>query len=781
MYFAGFFGRMVVRRGQSGEVARIKSILDQISENQLYRRIEHTPSSVPPTSPATTAIAPWRDDLESPVGFDKDIAILKGMLVHKEDDGCHPLVISIVGESGAGKNTLVKSLCHQILTKIDVLIRYDMQPNSSTEDLLMNVYRMALRHSADQCHELKMDEEGIDSYTEKIRGLLSRKRYLLILSGISSKSTLNFLRASLPDNNGNGGHVMLILDTTSEEVAWHANTMNKDGFNGVHMMTCLDRARSAQLFFWKVLRKSQYESWLLASQRRRNPMHEEDRGHYMQMSTRMVWREEDGEAREEEERGQHFQRSVHNVTGGYPMAIVLLAGLLRFKEKSVQWDGLINEINAPRYQQPSINTRRVMESIFWTSFKDLSNNLKSCFLYLATCPQDTRQDADEIIRIWIAEGFIINKQPHHGKTLEEVGHDYLKELVLRCLVELEVIKPNGSIGVVRVIRSLLRFLRSEVTEAGFMEIIHDVAHDVLVPPLVRRLSVQSDKSTMYTTHQKFPRLRSFLCHVDEKRQGEGEAQHKWTKKSVHNDLKFLRWSKFLRVVSVKGLRLEELPDELGDMIHLRYLCIDCPDLHHLPSSIARLLNLQTLDISNTQVEEINQDFWKIKTLRHVLAKCLVLPIMSMSAGVGEEEDDEAGGELQTLHGVKPAASGSVEWSMLDNSRTRSLRSLEMHGFCNAEHGGPVFEAALKNMHLLGHLSVQGDEIPSCVFVEPYLRSLQTMELRGNVKWEDIIAPVADCLLRQVRPNIVQLKMSNDAISKMPRSIKQQLKEILVQG
>uniref|UniRef100_A0ACD5Y898 Uncharacterized protein n=1 Tax=Avena sativa TaxID=4498 RepID=A0ACD5Y898_AVESA len=526
-YFIHFFTGIIVRRGLSGQTTRIKRVVDQIYDNQRYSRPEHTPSVTLTSS--TTAIAAWRNDLENAVGFDKDLEILKRMLVNEYEDSRHQRFISIVGENGAGKNTLVKLICNQICTKMDVFIRYDMQPGSSIGDLLTNVYQMALQQSADECHELEVEKEGIDSISDKICGLLSRKRYLLILGGISSKSILNCVRASLPDDDKNGSRVMLILDTASEEVACHANTMNKEGFNGVHLMTHLDQERSVHLFFWKVLRKAQYESWLLAYEKRRNQEQEGHRGGYVSM--RRNQNEEEAGYRD-----NNLQNFVHTATGGCPMAIVLLAGLLRFKERPIQWDALLQPRSHQYHQQQPCSTRRGVETIFWTSFEDLPDDLKSCFLYLAA--DDTCQDADEIVQMWIAEGFIINKSPHHGKTLEEVGHDYLKELVLRCLVELVETKPGGSIGVVRVHRSLLGFLRSEIAEAGFMEIVHHVdVHDVLVPsPSVRRLFIRSDKSTMYTTHHKFPKLRSFICRMDEKRDEQ--------KKCVPNDLKFLLWSKF---------------------------------------------------------------------------------------------------------------------------------------------------------------------------------------------------------------------------------------------
>ncbi|VAI94170.1 unnamed protein product [Triticum turgidum subsp. durum] len=814
-YFIGFFARIMVRRRLCGQITSIMSTLQNILDQQMNYMVEQTPSVILASS--TTAIAAWRDDLENAMGFDKDMEVLKRMLVHKDKDSLHRMFISIVGESGAGKNTLIKKVLHDaICSNTDVLIRYDMQPGSSMGDLLTHVYQIALGQLADHYHE---DEGEVE---DKLSHLLAGKSYILILGGISSKTTLNHLRASLPDDNNNGSRVVLILDTENEEVAWHANTMNKDGNNGVHMLTCLDRARSWQLFSWKVLRKGQHDSSSSIYEKGSNQKEEEARDNYgsshevdkneeeqeekkddrdnYDPSHKKGWNKEEDrdnyraifrhdqvgvEEDDEKYRYENCKRTMHEVTRGYPMAIVLLAGLLRFKERPVQWDEVLQELGTSRnsyYQHQMCNTRRAMETIFWASFEDLPEDLKSCYLYLAGYPEDKCQHADEIIRMWIAEGFINNKRLLHGKSLEDVGHDYLKELVLRCLVELKETKPGGGIMRVRVHRSILGLLRSEVVEVSFMDIVHNVTDDVLVPPLVRRIFIESDNNAMYSTHQKFMKLRSFICHINENKHKEAEAQWRCTgNKSLHEGLKFLRWSKFLRVVSVKGLRLKEVPDELGDMIHLRYLCIDCPDLCYLPPGIGRLPNLQTLDVSNTQVEEIHRDFWKIKTLRHVLAKSLTLPT-TMTMPAGGEEDDEEGGELQTLHGVKPAAPGSEgEWGIrscpLD--RMTNLSSLDMHSFQYATHGGPALGAALHKMHLLEHLKLQGDEIPSCVFTEPGLRRLQTMVLNGTVKWDDIAYPTTDpLLLRKVRPNLIQLKL-NDAI-KVPQTIRDQLGEILVQ-
>lgn len=134
-----------------------------------------------------------------------------------------------------------------------------------------------------------------------------------------------------------------------------------------------------------------------------------------------------------------------------------------------------------------------------------------------------------------------------------------------------------------------------------------------------------------------------------------------------------------------------------------------------------------------------------------------------------EEDQSGGGsELQTLHGVKPVASEQWSAGNCPLDKMTSLQSLEMHGFKYDKHGGPAFEAALGNMHLIGHLNLKGDEIPLCVFSDPSLRSLQTMVLDGTVNWNNIKADV----LRKVRLNLIHLKLKD--IGEVPEIIKQQL-------
>ncbi|KAF6992776.1 hypothetical protein CFC21_009739 [Triticum aestivum] len=768
-YLSSFRTQITVRHGLSARINRIKSRLDQISENQKEYKIDHSPSGLWTSS--TTALAP--DGLTNVVEREKDVKTVHRLLFH--EGHLQIMFISILGESGVGKGTLTTEICELMRGRKEFLVvRYSIPPGSSIEYLLEEVYKRAYKHIHNQDEAPWVNGNDI---ADKLRGLLTGTRYLLVLKGISSKTILNCVRASLPADDKTGSRVVLILEPECEEVARHANTLNEARYKieSTHRLSHLDEDASRELFRWRVFGKME--------------KHNKD-------NTKKTT----------------YEKKVFDLTKGYPLAIVVLAGLLRHKEEPVEWDAVLQELSPGMEEaedgqdnpitgllllkekpdewkalqqqmtaarETKLSNRMVLERILSASFDDLPQDLKSCFLYLAAYPMNVYLSSGHIVRMWTAEGFI---KPRKGMTLEELGHSYLKELVSRCLVRLIDKNAHGGIKTVIVHSRLVRFLQSEAREASFIE-IHD-RNEILAPASVRRLSVQDDSGNYATSSNKFPKLRSFICRVaagnsqssDESDDSKKERREfpcgprlacvisspategvEGGSSLKSHDLKFLRGSKFLRLMSVQGLRLQALPDEIGDMIHLRYLRVECPGLKKLPRSIRRLLNLQTLDISKTAVVEIDAEFWKIKTLRHVLAEKLNLPTPPKKEIEVIELPD-----LQTLHGVVAGVENWVKGSSLLDKMSK-LQSLELHGF-NAEKHGSALKGAIRKMHFLGHMKLVGDKIPSCLFTEPNLRCLQAVDIKGTVEWANVTWDV----LRKVRPNLVELKLN--ATGNVPKEL-----------
>ncbi|CAA6670775.1 unnamed protein product [Spirodela intermedia] len=174
------------------------------------------------------------------------------------------------------------------------------------------------------------------------------------------------------------------------------------------------------------------------------------------------------------------------------------------------------------------------------SYADLPHHLKWCFLYFSSFPEDYKIGVNKLIRLWIAEGFIEHRE---GETLEESAEGHLEELVRRCMVtivQVEYCRPMAEGRQRCRIHDLLHdFTIAEAKEAGFL-----VCH---------RISDGRDT---------FPAL----------------------------DLKLLR------VIDLEDAPLAVLPEEVGDLIHLRFLGMRGTRIRSLPSSVGKLPHLQCLDV-----------------------------------------------------------------------------------------------------------------------------------------------------------------------------------------
>lgn len=119
------------------------------------------------------------------------------------------------------------------------------------------------------------------------------------------------------------------------------------------------------------------------------------------------------------------------------------------------------------------------------SYNDLPHHLKTCLLYLGSYPEDYVIWKDELVRLWIAEGFVPEK---HGLDLEEVAEVYFNELVNRCMIQ-PVIDLIGEVLLCRVHDLMLDLILSKCTEENFIS-TNGCVDNMKGPSQVRRISHQ---------------------------------------------------------------------------------------------------------------------------------------------------------------------------------------------------------------------------------------------------------------------------------------------------
>ncbi|RVW91357.1 putative disease resistance RPP8-like protein 4 [Vitis vinifera] len=249
--------------------------------------------------------------------------------------------------------------------------------------------------------------------------------------------------------------------------------------------------------------------------------------------------------------------------GGLPLAIVVLGGLLSRKEKTpLSWQKVLDSLTWHLNQGPDSCL-----GVLALSYNDMPYYLKSCFLYCGLFPEDSEIRTDKLIRLWVAEGFI---QRRGEEIAEDVAEDHLQELVHRSMIQVAARSFDGRVMSCRM-------------------------HDLL-----RDLAISEAKDTKFF-----------------------EGYESIDSTSLKHFEIFTQACQIAHCTGLERMPINTIPEGIGELIHLKYLCLRRTRIKRLPSSIGRLRNLQTLDFRGTLIEIIPSTIWKLHHLRHLYCRGVV--------------------------------------------------------------------------------------------------------------------------------------------------------------
>ena len=77
--------------------------------------------------------------------------------------------------------------------------------------------------------------------------------------------------------------------------------------------------------------------------------------------------------------------------------------------------------------------------------------------------------------------------------------------------------------------------------------------------------------------------------------------------------------KLLKVMDFEDAPLDCIPEDGGNLFHLRYLSLRNTKVKMLPKSIGKLQNLETLDLKHSLVFDIPVEINMLHKLRHLIA------------------------------------------------------------------------------------------------------------------------------------------------------------------
>ncbi|KAG6630273.1 hypothetical protein CIPAW_13G006000 [Carya illinoinensis] len=263
-----------------------------------------------------------------------------------------------------------------------------------------------------------------------------------------------------------------------------------------------------------------------------------------------------------------------------PLAAKAIRALLRSKLDADEWDKVLK---SELWHLPMEETNILPALIL--SYKYLPSHLKRCFVYCSIFPKGYSFDKNELILLWMAEGFL--QQPRI-KTMEEIGDDYFMALVSRSLFQ-----PYSG--------DKSRFVMHDLVS---QETVYKTCH-------LSYFISKFDSLEKFKVFYKAKRLRTFL-QLNFSRGSDSYI----TKKVPHDLLGMLR---YLWVLSLSYyVNINELPDSIGKIKTLHYVNISFTGIRRLPDSICKLCNLQTLNLSGCKdLVVLPRDMWKLINLRHL--------------------------------------------------------------------------------------------------------------------------------------------------------------------
>ncbi|KAJ4769941.1 Nbs-lrr resistance protein [Rhynchospora pubera] len=596
------------------------------------------------------------------------------------------VVITIVGPGGLGKTTLA----HMVYRRAKASCAFDFHMMLSVSQQFSRIDLLRKMLSKLDNYKLERCKDDVGDLIVNIKELLSSKRYLIILDDVWDTMVWEQLKDALPDVNNES---RVLMTSRDEKVA-----KSTDHPRMCYELKFLEDDDSLKLLLKK--------------------------------------------ARQYQNRSERCPDDLCKIAvelskkcKGLPLALIILGGILSLEEQTYSaWERVLRTINWPEEGKDCMNVLNM-------SYDYMPYEVKQCFLYLAFFPEDYDICANRLIKMWIAEGFIPQKDK---KTMEEIGEDYLELLFQRCMVQEARRAHNGLIKYFKV-HDLIRELAIKLAREKNFHTVFPKAKGVnQSDSAYRRVLLESCGTQFMKCVGKMSQKTRGLIWF-------GQRENNLPKLPNFAEYRLLR---VVEIVNVKMYKITELKG-LDRLIHLKYLgfkdcqciLIDCRCFS------GRMKNLETLDLQKILLHP-PPDVWTTDTLRHVhVDDFFPIPILPTEGDLSN---------LQTLKWVSTTTCCRSQFPNLNNLLKLGLTTR------GNDHKWDRVPRLLKHLPSLMslHIRVHNDDyfIPENIIYPrelPNYIKLRTLELHGA--WSKGVT-LKESLLP---PHLVKLKLVGSELKEDP--------------
>ncbi|XP_020216114.2 putative disease resistance protein RGA4 isoform X2 [Cajanus cajan] len=490
-------------------------------------------------------------------GRDQDTEQIVESLLRHASNSQDLSIYTIVGMGGLGKTTLAKQVFNddRVSKHFDLTIWVCVSNNFNMKTILQAI----IEYTTGQNPNLNT----LEAMRKKVQEVLQSKRYLLFLDDVWNEDQGKWkeLKGVLQCAMGT-----ILVTTRLEQVASIMEACH------VH----------------RLIELSDDDSWSLF----KHHAFEHDR--------------------EESEELVAIGKYIVRKCVGSPLAIKTLGSLLRVQSEVQQWQNIKeSEIWDIKEESGFTSGENSILRALKLSYVNLDLSLRRCFSFCAIFPKDSEIVKEELIHLWMANGFI---KSEGNLEVEDVGYKVWKTLYSRSFFQEAKSDEFGIITSFKMHDLFHDLAQSVVGEECVVYKPENLTHLSNKVHHLHLLECNESKAVNKASLYKVESLRTFL------------DDSYWFKRNVP----MLPLNNSLRALKISSCQLPPLMD----LTQLRYLNLHCSDVTCLPNSICRLQKLQVLKLEDCDdLYALPKDLTQLQDLRHlVIDRCFSIIVMPPNVG-----------------------------------------------------------------------------------------------------------------------------------------------------
>ncbi|KAL4285884.1 hypothetical protein AHAS_Ahas19G0030800 [Arachis hypogaea] len=454
-------------------------------------------------------------------------------------------VYPIVGLGGLGKTTLVQLVYndHQVGNNFDLKIWVCVSESFNVKSILCSI--------VEAITNAKFERMALDVTEKKVKELLQSKKYLLVLDDVWKRH--QEMESGLTQDKWD--KLRSVLSCGSKGSSILVSTRDN------HVATIMGTCQAHHLD-----RLSDDDCWSLFKLRAF------------------------GADKEERAELVAIGKEIVKKCGGSPLAALALGGLMQSRSTEKEW------LEVQKSKLWSLPDENDIMAVLRLSYSCLSPTLKQCFAFCVIFPKDAEIMKQELIYLWMANGFISSRP---DLEVEEVGNMVWNELYQK---------------------SLFQDVRSDDFSGEIYFKMHDLVHD-LAQSISGQECICLERQNLNDSSRN---PHHIVFHGIDKEQFNKRAFEKAkslrTLYQLNSDefpfsSRLIPTNNSLRVLCIYSRKIPSF----GSLSCLRYLELHDLDIKRLPASICNLRRLEILKLKKlSSLCRLPKHLTRMQNLRHLV-------------------------------------------------------------------------------------------------------------------------------------------------------------------